>query len=168
MVAVLTLAEIDRGAIVALLGRFGLILHLLDPGTSIPGSYWGEPEAGIIGNTLYARDDTPLHSLLHEACHVICAPPEKRSALHTDASNCQLEEDATCCLQILLADELPGVGAARMQRDMDAWGYTFRLGSARAWFEQDAEDARTWLLQCGLIDPLTHAATSLAADRRGH
>jgi hypothetical protein len=24
---------------------------------------------------------------------------------------------------------------------LDAWGYTFRLGSARAWFERDAEDA---------------------------
>lgn len=168
MVAVLTLAEIDRGAIVALFDRFGLTLHLLDPDASIPGSYWGEPEAGIIGCTVYARDDTPLHSLLHEACHVICAPPQKRPGLDTNASNCQLEEDATCCLQILLADELPGVGAARMQRDMDAWGYTFRLGSAHAWFERDAEDARAWLLARGLIDPLTHAATSLAADRRGH
>ncbi len=168
MVAVLTLAEIDRGAIVALLERFGLALHLLDLGASIPGSYWGEPEAGIVGTTLYARADTPLHSLLHEACHVICAPPEKRAALHTDASNCQLEEDATCYLQILLGDELPGVGAARIQRDMDVWGYSFRLGSAHAWFERDAEDARAWLLARGLIDPLTHAATSLAADRRGH
>ena len=29
--------------------------------------------------------------------------------------------------------------------DMDAWGYTFRLGSAHAWFEHDAEDAREFL-----------------------
>jgi hypothetical protein len=36
-------------------------------------------------------------------------------------------------------------------QDMDAWGYTFRLGSARAWFEEDAEDARTWLQQRGLL-----------------
>jgi hypothetical protein len=35
---------------------------------------------------------------------------------------------------------------------MDAWGYTFRLGSARAWFERDAEDARTWLAARGLVD----------------
>ncbi|MBI2396386.1 MAG: hypothetical protein HYV17_01225 [Xanthomonadales bacterium] len=168
MAAVLTLAETDLGALLAVFDRFGLALQRLDPGAEIPGSYWGEPEAGIIGNTVYARDDTPLHSLLHEACHVICAPPEKRAGLHTDASNCQLEEDATCYLQILLGDELPGIGAARMQQDMDAWGYSFRLGSARAWFEQDAEDARAWLLARGLIDPLTHAATSLAADRRGH
>ena len=168
MGAALTLAAVDRDPLVALLRRFGLGLNRVDAGAEIPGSYWGEPEAGIIGTTLYARADTPLHSLLHEACHVICAPPEKRAGLHTDASNCQLEEDAACYLQILLGDELPEVGAARMQRDMDAWGYTFRLGSARAWFERDAEDARAWLLQRGLIDPLTHAATSLAADRRGH
>jgi hypothetical protein len=36
--------------------------------------------------------------------------------------------------------------------DMDAWGYTFRLGSARAWFEHDAENARTWLIERGLLN----------------
>jgi hypothetical protein len=39
-----------------------------------------------------------------------------------------------------------------MFADMDAWGYSFRLGSARAWFERDAEDARDWLIARGLID----------------
>jgi hypothetical protein len=39
-----------------------------------------------------------------------------------------------------------------MFRDMDDWGYTFRLGSAAAWFEQDAEDARAWLVEHGLTD----------------
>jgi hypothetical protein len=34
---------------------------------------------------------------------------------------------------------------------MDEWGYTFRLGSARVWFEQDAQNARLWLLEAGLI-----------------
>ncbi|MBK6728845.1 MAG: hypothetical protein IPG63_16775 [Xanthomonadales bacterium] len=165
---VLTLAAVDPERLVALLRRFGLVLNRVDAGAEIPGSYWGEPEAGIIGMHLYARADTPLHSLLHEACHVICAPPEKRAALHTDASSCQLEEDAACYLQILLGDELPDVGRDRLMADMDLWGYSFRLGSTRAWFERDAEDARAWLLCRGLIDPLTHAATSLAADRRGH
>ena len=55
------------------------------------------------------------------------------------------EEDAACYLQILLADELHGVGRERLMADMDAWGYSFRLGSARAWFELDAEDARAFL-----------------------
>jgi hypothetical protein len=35
---------------------------------------------------------------------------------------------------------------------MDAWGYSFRLGSTRAWFESDAADARDWLLAARLID----------------
>jgi hypothetical protein len=34
--------------------------------------------------------------------------------------------------------------------DMDAWGYTFRLGSTRAWFEGDAEDALAFLAARGL------------------
>jgi len=34
---------------------------------------------------------------------------------------------------------------------MDEWGYTFRLGSARAWFENDAEDARAFLVQKNLL-----------------
>jgi hypothetical protein len=39
-----------------------------------------------------------------------------------------------------------------MCADMDAWGYTFRLGSTQAWFERDAGDARAWLIDRGLID----------------
>ena len=39
-----------------------------------------------------------------------------------------------------------------MMRDMDDWGYTFRLGSAKRWFQEDAEDARQWLLEQQLID----------------
>jgi len=37
-------------------------------------------------------------------------------------------------------------------QDMDAWGYSFRLGSTRTWFERDAEDASQWLLAHGLVD----------------
>jgi hypothetical protein len=77
---------------------------------------------------------------------------ERRARLHTDAGGECLEENGVCYLQILLADELPGVGRERMWADMDAWGYSFRLGSARAWFEQDAEDARNWLIQHGVLD----------------
>jgi len=36
--------------------------------------------------------------------------------------------------------------------DMDAWGYSFRLGTTQMWFEQDAEDARAWLFVHQLID----------------
>lgn len=166
--AVLTLAELARADLERLLAAHGLRLLWIADGQPIPGSYWGEPEAGIIGTTIYARADTPMHSLLHEACHVICAPPEKRAAIHTDASDCQHEEDATCYLQILLGDALPGVGRERIMQDMDAWGYTFRLGSARAWFENDAEDARQWLAERGLWPSATDAAPALAAGGHDH
>ncbi len=57
-----------------------------------------------------------------------------------------------CYLQVLLGDALAGVARERVFADMDAWGYSFRLGSSRAWFEQDAGDARDWLQQRGIID----------------
>ena len=44
------------------------------------------------------------------------------------------------------------MGRERVFTDMDAWGYSFRLGCTRAWFEQDAEDAREWLCRHGIID----------------
>lgn len=144
------LGEIGFNAPRALLERYGLELLEVADGEMIPGSYWGECEAGVIGSRVYARTDTPVHSLLHEACHLIVIPPARRATVHTDASDSQIEEDSTCCLQIVLADALPGVGRARQMADMDAWGYSFRLGSARAWFERDAEDARAWLAERGL------------------
>lgn len=148
---VLRLADIDTASVDSLLARYGLALHRVADGAPIPGSYWGDEEAGIIGHDVHARADTPVHSLLHEACHLIVLPPERRAAVHTDATDSIEEEDATCYLQIVLADELPGVGRARLMADMDAWGYSFRLGSTRAWFEQDAENARRWLLERGLL-----------------
>jgi hypothetical protein len=150
---VLRLADIGDAAPAALLARHGLALQRVADGEPIPGSYWGDEEAGIIGSTVYARADTPVHSLLHEACHLIVLPPERRAAVHTDATDSVEEEDATCYLQIVLADELPGVGRARLMADMDAWGYTFRLGSTRAWFEQDAGNARDFLAARGLLPP---------------
>ena len=148
---VLTLADIDRDAVERLLDGYGLAVAWVEDDAAIPGSYWGEPEAGLIGTTVYARRDTPVHSLLHEACHVIVAEPARRAAIHTDASDSIAEEDATNYLEILLADFLPGVGRERICADMDAWGYTFRLGSAKAWFERDAEDARAFLVARGLL-----------------
>ncbi|AAF84128.1 hypothetical protein B398_08270 [Xylella fastidiosa 32] len=136
-----------------LLARYGLHLHLIEDGAPIPGSYWGEPEAGIIGCNVYVRNDTPVHSMLHEACHLIVLPPEQRATVHTNATNSSEEEDATCYLQIVLADALPGIDRDRLMQDMDAWGYSYRLGSTRAWFEQDAENARDWLKARGLLTP---------------
>ena len=44
------------------------------------------------------------------------------------------------------------LGRERMFADMDTWGYTFRLGSARAWFNEDAADACIWLQRNGVLD----------------
>lgn len=148
---VLALVDSDLEALSALLGRFGLVLCLLGDGDVIPGSHWGESEAGLVGARLYARPDTPVHSVLHEACHFICMSPDRRSGLHTNAGGEDTEENAVCYLQILLADHVPGFSRVRMLSDMDAWGYSFRLGSARAWFESDAQDAWDWLLAHHLI-----------------
>ena len=148
----LLLNATDRLALALLLNRFGLRLTLTAPGELIPGSYWGESEAGLKAERLYARLDTPVHSVLHEASHFICMTPERRVGLDRDAGGDDGEESAVCYLQVVLAGELPGVGRERLFADMDAWGYSFRLGNTRAWFEHDAEDAREWLVGRGVLD----------------
>jgi hypothetical protein len=148
----LVLSAVDRIAVAALLDRYGLGLALVAPEEVIPGSYWGEAEAGLRGDRLYARLDTPVHSVLHETAHYICMTPERRSGLDRDAGGDDPEESAVCYLQVLLARELRGVGVERAFADMDAWGYSFRLGSTRAWFENDGDDARGWLRQHGITD----------------
>ena len=147
----LLLRDISAADVSALLARYGLRLALVADGEPIPGSYWGEPEAGLVGCTVHARNDTPVHSLLHEAAHLVVLPPERRAAVHTDATDSVAEEDAACVLQSLLGEALPGVGAARILADMDAWGYTFRLGSAAAYVERDAGEAWAWLQRAGLV-----------------
>lgn len=150
--AVLPLRDIAFAEAAALLARYGLQLARVADGAPIPGSYWGEPEAGIVGSVVHARGDTPVHSLLHEAAHLIVLPPERRAAVHTDATDSVEEEDAVLVLQALLADEIPAVGRIRILQDMDAWGYTFRLGSARAYVEHDADAAWAWLAARDLVD----------------
>ena len=149
---VLRVRDLPPGAADALLASHGLQLHFVDDAAPIPGSFWGEPEAGVIAHNVYVRGDTPVHSMLHEACHLIVLPAERRAQVHTDATDSVAEEDAVCVLQSLLGDALPGVGRARVLADMDAWGYTFRLGSARAYVEQDAAAAWAWLQAHGLVD----------------
>lgn len=148
---VLRLARIARGRIRALLCRYGVTSVELDAGVPIPGSYWGAPEAGLIGQSLYWRPDTPVHSLLHELAHFVCMSPDRRAVLDTDAGGSDLEECAVCYLEVLLADQLAPFDADRCLSDMDAWGYTFRQGSARAWLDGDGREARSWLTGLALI-----------------
>jgi hypothetical protein len=147
----LRLAAMNRVELALVLHHYGLTLTLIAPHEDIPGSFWGDSEAGLKGDTLYARLDTPVHSVLHEASHYVCMTPERRAGLERDAGGDDPEESAVCYLQILLADAVPDVGRERLMLDMDAWGYSFRLGSTRAWFEGDAADACAWLRTHGVI-----------------
>jgi hypothetical protein len=149
---VLRMSDLEPAVTRALFARYGLAVIDVPEDQPIPGSFWGDAEAGLIANRLYLRPDTPVHSALHEACHYLCMDADRRGALDTDAGGGYDEENGVCYLQILLAEYLPPMSRARMFQDMDAWGYSFRLGSSRAWFEQDAQDARAWLLHYGLID----------------
>ena len=139
-----------------LLGKYGLEIEKVSAADAIPGSFFGEREAGLIANKLIVRSDTPVHSVLHEAGHYICMDPQRRANLHTDAEGDYDEENGVCYLQILLAGHIKQMGRARMLRDMDHWGYSFRLGSAKAWFEQDADDAYQWLHNFNIIDSEQH------------
>ena len=145
-------SSIGHALLAQVLGRFGMVVYWVEGDREIPGSHWGDSEAGLIANGLYVRGDTPLHSALHEACHYICMDESRREGLDTDAGGDYDEENAVCYLQILLSDYFPGVGLVSAFSDMDAWGYTFRLGSAKRWFYEDADDARQWLIQYALID----------------
>ncbi len=90
-----------------LLSRYRIAVEWLAECAPITSSFWGEPEAGIVGQRVFARPDTPVHSLLHEVCHIICMTPERRDALSGNAGSDDLEESAVCYLQLILADLLP-------------------------------------------------------------
>lgn len=150
--AVLNCGDISLPQLQQLLARFGMQLAQVEAQSPIPGSWFGDREAGLIGNTLQIRADTPVHSALHESGHYICMDQQRRDGLHTNAGGDYAEENGVCYLQILLADYIDGFGRERIFADMDEWGYSFRLGSSRAWFEQDAEDARDWLIEHRIID----------------
>jgi hypothetical protein len=148
---VLCCSDIGEETVRRIAGCYGISVTWLAAGFPVTGSFWGEPEAGIVGRKIYLRSDTPVHSLLHELCHIVCMTPERRESLDGNAGSDDLEESAVCYLQLVLADHIPGIGKQRLMRDMDAWGYSFRHGTTRRWFEEDADDARTWLLREGLL-----------------
>ena len=149
---VLSCAELAPESITALAARYGVEAVVVASDAEIPGSFWGAPEAGLVGDRIYFRADTPAHSLLHELAHVVCMDPARRGELDTDAGGDDLEECAVCYLEVLLADELPPFDHGRCLADMDAWGYSFREGRAATWFRGDGREARDWLEGRGLID----------------
>jgi len=158
---VLCISDCDTSHLKALLEKYHLKLHITADDLKIPGSYWGESEAGLIGNNVYARNDTPIHSILHETCHYICMDDFRRQNLDTDAAGDYDEENGVCYLQIILSKLIPEMGKQRMMQDMDSWGYTFRLGSAQKWFEEDADDAFNWLIEHQLLDKKSNTTFKL-------
>lgn len=159
----LAVADVRRSALESLLRRYELQLVLENERAEITGSFWGDSEAGIVGQTIYARIDTPIHSLLHEACHLICMSAKRRDDVERNAGGDDLEESAVCYLQIVLADHIDTVGRGRLMQDMDTWGYSFRLGNTTAWFEQDADDAIEFLINQGLLTESGEATFKLRA-----
>ena len=149
--AVLRVGELPARALDALVTRFGLSLEWVAAGESIPGSFWGDDEAGLIGRMLYVRPDTAVHSALHEFAHLVCMDADRRAAAHTDAGSDDIEEEAVCYLQILMADHLEGFDRERALADMQAWGYTFRVGTPADWFRDDADRPVDWLARHDLI-----------------
>lgn len=147
----LLFGHLPRRRIERLASSYRVRLVRIPSGREIPGSYWGESEAGLVGDRLYVRDDTPVHSLLHELSHYVCMSPLRRRGLHTDAGGDDVEECAVCWLQLTLAVHL-GLDLIAMAQDMDGWGYSFREGSVLAWLSGDGREARAWLLRCRLID----------------
>ncbi|MFP5305765.1 MAG: hypothetical protein ACLGI7_08065, partial [Gammaproteobacteria bacterium] len=96
--AVLRCREIGAEALAGFVTALGMRLHCVAPAAPIPGSYWGDDEAGLVGDTLYIRADTPVHSLLHELSHWLCMDRQRRSELHTNAGGSDVEEHAVCYL----------------------------------------------------------------------
>ncbi len=80
---VMRLKDVSGGAVGRLLRRMGLDFERISGDEEIPGSYWGDEEAGLVGKRLYARSDTPLHSILHEACHYACMDESRSQSLHS-------------------------------------------------------------------------------------
>ena len=150
---VLRLGAGFEDAVAALLAGWGLELGVVADGAPIPFSYHGEPEAGLEERRVWVRADTPLHSVLHEACHALCMDGARRGALARDAGG-----DFRRGKRRLLPADPARRPAARRGRGAAARGHgslgATRSGSARArrWFESEADDARRWLVQHGLTD----------------
>ena len=80
-----------RSALEQLCAAYGLAIVDTEPDVPIPGSYWGDSEAGLVGSSIHLRADTPLHSALHEAAHFACMDERRRERLDRDAGGDVLE-----------------------------------------------------------------------------
>ncbi len=155
--------DLSSESIKHLLGHYGIRLHCLQFDMDIPYSFWGEPEAGRLGENLYLRDDTPIHSILHESAHYVCMPEQQRHNAEVDAKGSAMEENATCYLQVLLSNHIHGYSRKQLMKDMDDWGYSFRFGSTHDWFTKDAKEVKDWLISHNLITDRNEVTWQLRA-----
>jgi|TARA_B110000977_G_scaffold78491_1_gene105621 hypothetical protein len=144
-------SQLENDVLKPILTAYSMRIVEVTDNQTIPYSFWGDREAGRLGNTLYARADTPLHSLLHELCHYICMPASERNKDLVDAAGSASEENACCFFQIILSAFIDNYNQSRLFEDMDSWGYSFRLGSAIRWYTEDAEDTREWLIEKNIL-----------------
>jgi hypothetical protein len=91
-------------------------------------------------------------------------PATQRKQKKVDANGSAMEENATCYLQILLSDYIENYDRNQLMQDMDDWGYSFRLGSAHAWFNQDAEEVCLWLQNHRIINTKRKITWQLRID----
>jgi hypothetical protein len=157
------LKQLTSQAIAPILARYQLQLSLVPDDKDIPYSFWGAPEAGRRHSVLYVRGDTPIHSILHEASHFVCMCESQRKKDAINVGGTAAEENATCYLQIILADCVDNIDRYQLMHDMDRWGYSFRLGSTARWFSADSEDAREWLLEKMIINQQNQPTWKLRA-----
>ena len=92
----LTCAELEcerMETLMALLGRYGLRVARVPSQGEIPGSYWGDSEAGLVGDGLFVRDDTPVHSACTKLVTTSAWDAGRRARLHTDAGGDRIEKN---------------------------------------------------------------------------
>lgn len=157
------IGDFEKKELHNLINKYHLELQILADDEPIPASFWGEPEAGLIGKTIFVKNVTPLHSMFHELSHLICMTEDRRLSVNKDAKSDDEEESAVCYLQILLADLLTGVSSNLLMKDMDDWGYSFRLGSTQAWFQHDSCDSKKWLQKENILNEKGNITWSLRA-----
>ena len=60
------IADLREAEIRDLLSAYGARLVMMPCGRDIPGSYWGDSEAGLIESDVFVRTDTPAHRKILE------------------------------------------------------------------------------------------------------
>jgi len=99
---VLLVNAIDRLPLEVMLDRYGLAFVLAAPEEVIPGSYWGEREAGLMGSRSSPGSTRRcIRCCTGRAISSACRP-SGRAGLDTDAGGDDAEENAVCYLQILI------------------------------------------------------------------